>query len=284
MFRQLLPVLLVLTLCASSQVMAQTITGIVISPEAEPIAGANVVVSDRSSGVFVAGTTTSANGVFSVPALYAGSFSVVVSYVGRQQHAVIVDVEKDIDSRITIVLDPATIVQEEMVITAKRFERSISPATHTNLTARELANRSSMKDLPVHLATTPSITFYSENGNGIGYSTLRMRGFDQRRIAIAINGIPQNDPEEFNVFWINFYDIQGVVRDVLGIRELFEGVEHVGHQGEGPAHVRPLAADRRYPVGADADVIGAFAGGVAGLGFIEGQGVEAQAPGEQVDR
>ncbi|MFT4605032.1 MAG: iron complex outermembrane receptor protein [Rhodothermales bacterium] len=29
-----------------------------------------------------------------------------------------------------------------------------------------------------------------------------------------MNGIPQNDPEEFNVFWINFFDIQGVIDDV----------------------------------------------------------------------
>jgi iron complex outermembrane receptor protein len=71
-----------------------------------------------------------------------------------------------------------------------------------------------MKDLPAVLSSRPATTFYSENGNGIGYSTLRIRGFDQRRIAVSINGIPQNDPEDFNVFWINFFDIDGAVEDI----------------------------------------------------------------------
>ncbi|NND71458.1 MAG: TonB-dependent receptor [Rhodothermales bacterium] len=194
--------------------IAQSLSGTVSSPEGAPIPGANVIVSDRSSGVFVAGTTTDAKGTFTVDNMYGGRFLVAVSYVGRQKQIATIEISSGTDASVSIIMDPMVIPQSEMVISAKRFERSVSPATHSNLTGRELADRSSMKDLPVHLATTPSVTFYSENGNGIGYSTLRMRGFDQRRIAIAINGIPQNDPEEFNVFWINFYDIQGVVRDI----------------------------------------------------------------------
>jgi iron complex outermembrane recepter protein len=50
---------------------------------------------------------------------------------------------------------------------------------------------------------------YSENGNGIGYNYISIRGFDQRRIAVSINGIPQNDPEDHNVYWLDFPDILG---------------------------------------------------------------------------
>jgi len=32
-------------------------------------------------------------------------------------------------------------------------------------------------------------------------------GWDQRRIAVYVNGIPQNDPEDHNVYWIDFPDI-----------------------------------------------------------------------------
>jgi iron complex outermembrane receptor protein len=71
-----------------------------------------------------------------------------------------------------------------------------------------------MKDLPALLADLPSTTFYSQNGNGMGYSVLRMRGFGQERIAVSVNGVPQNDPENFNVFWINFFDLKGSVQDV----------------------------------------------------------------------
>lgn len=62
-------------------------------------------------------------------------------------------------------------------------------------------------DLPLIISELPSVYSYSQNGNGIGYSTLSLRGFDQRRIAVNINGIPQNDPEDHNVYWIDFPDI-----------------------------------------------------------------------------
>ncbi|MCK7517700.1 MAG: Plug domain-containing protein [Ignavibacteriales bacterium] len=53
----------------------------------------------------------------------------------------------------------------------------------------------------------PQLHFYSENGNGIGYNYLSIRGFDQRRISVSINGIPQNDPEDHNVYWLDFPDL-----------------------------------------------------------------------------
>ena len=63
------------------------------------------------------------------------------------------------------------------------------------------------QDVPQLLSELPSTTFYSENGNGIGYNYLNIRGFDQRRISVMVNGIPQNDPEDHNVYWIDFPDL-----------------------------------------------------------------------------
>ena len=57
------------------------------------------------------------------------------------------------------------------------------------------------------ISDLPSATTYSENGNGIGYNYLTLRGFDQRRISVTINGVPQNDPEDHNVYWIDFPDL-----------------------------------------------------------------------------
>ena len=64
-----------------------------------------------------------------------------------------------------------------------------------------------VQDIPNYLSQLPSTTFYSENGNGIGYNYLSIRGFDQRRISVSINGIPQNDPEDHNVYWLDFPDL-----------------------------------------------------------------------------
>ncbi len=53
----------------------------------------------------------------------------------------------------------------------------------------------------------PSTTSYSEGGNGIGYNYISIRGFGQRRISISVNGIPQNDPEDHNVYWLDMPDL-----------------------------------------------------------------------------
>ncbi len=81
---------------------------------------------------------------------------------------------------------------------------SVSYTEVDEATIKELYN---YEDMPVLLSHLPSITTYSDAGNGIGYTYLTMRGFDQRRIAVTINGIPQNDPEDHNVYWIDFPDL-----------------------------------------------------------------------------
>lgn len=82
-----------------------------------------------------------------------------------------------------------------------------SPVTFSNLDRTEISRRYSAQDVPVLLSDHPSMTSYSENGNGVGYTYLNLRGFDQRRISVMVNGIPQNDPEDHNVYWIDFPDL-----------------------------------------------------------------------------
>ena len=83
----------------------------------------------------------------------------------------------------------------------------ISPVTFSDLTRLDLQERYSTQDVPVLLSDLPSVTYYSENGNGMGYNYINMRGFDQRRLSVMVNGIPQNDPEDHDVYWIDMPDL-----------------------------------------------------------------------------
>lgn len=94
-----------------------------------------------------------------------------------------------------------------MVVTTTRAVERQAPVVFSNITRKDLERMQIITDIPKLLSDLPSTTFYSENGNGIGYTNLTIRGFDQRRIAVLINGIPQNDPEDHNVYWINFPDL-----------------------------------------------------------------------------
>ena len=78
---------------------------------------------------------------------------------------------------------------------------------HLKLLSSDIEENYTVQDIPEYLSYLPSTTFYSEAGNGIGYNYLSIRGFDQRRISISINGIPQNDPEDHNIYWHDFPDL-----------------------------------------------------------------------------
>jgi iron complex outermembrane receptor protein len=81
-----------------------------------------------------------------------------------------------------------------------------TPVTQKTLTKKNL-NTESASDLPVLLNSTVSSISSSDAGNGIGYTYLRIRGSDQTRINVTIDGVPVNDAESQNVFWVDLPDI-----------------------------------------------------------------------------
>ena len=92
---------------------------------------------------------------------------------------------------------------QTILIEAGIGEKGITPLTFSKIKRKEIENTYVTQDIPEFLSNLPSTTFYSEGGSGIGYNYLSIRGFDQRRISVSINGIPQNDPEDHNVYWVD---------------------------------------------------------------------------------
>ena len=186
------------------------LTGTVTNENGQPLVAASVRLLDLESDQVLAATTTDASGVFILEAP-DGPYTLEVRRLGYRTVRQTVD---DWANPVDIQLVPITLYGGEIEASAGRAQARLTPITHTDITARDLEALPAMKDIPAQLARTVSIAHYSENGNDLGYTYLRLRGFDQRRVAVAINGIPQNDPEEHNVFWINFYDLQGAIRDI----------------------------------------------------------------------
>jgi iron complex outermembrane recepter protein len=94
-----------------------------------------------------------------------------------------------------------------VLVTATEARERETPVTFTNLSKGLIQERYSMQDVPVILSALPSMLSFSDGGNGVGYNYVVLRGFDQRRLSVMVNGIPQNDPEDHNVYWIDFPDI-----------------------------------------------------------------------------
>ncbi len=101
----------------------------------------------------------------------------------------------------------------EATVIATRATRT-TPIAFTNISAKELERSNFGADIPTLLSTTPSCVSTSDAGAGIGYSSLRIRGVDATRINVTINGIPMNDAESHNVFWVNTPDLASSVDDM----------------------------------------------------------------------
>ncbi len=84
---------------------------------------------------------------------------------------------------------------------------AVQPPSRTTVSRDEAQAKNWGEDTPMALMTLPGAYAYSDAGNGIGYSYLTLRGFPQRRISVMINGVPLNDPESHEVYWIDHPDL-----------------------------------------------------------------------------
>ena len=96
---------------------------------------------------------------------------------------------------------------EGISVTSILAREGRSASAFTNVTKADIARDYYGQDLPMLLMQTPGAYAYSDAGNGIGYSYLKIRGFASRRIGVTINGIPLNDPESREVYWIDHPDL-----------------------------------------------------------------------------
>ncbi|MFP4369202.1 MAG: TonB-dependent receptor [Candidatus Kapaibacterium sp.] len=111
-------------------------------------------------------------------------------------------------------MDTLTFKIPSVTVSTTRAKKRETPVTFSEIEEAEIKRKNTVKDLPYLLSELPSIISYSESGNNIGYSNIRLRGFDQRRIAVLVNGIPQNDPEDHNMYWINLSDISSSLESI----------------------------------------------------------------------
>jgi iron complex outermembrane receptor protein len=100
---------------------------------------------------------------------------------------------------------------EGIIVTRLRAKETPS---NSLVLKEELKVRNFGQDLPTLLEFTPSVVTTSDAGAGIGYSGIRIRGVDASRINVTINGIPVNDPESHDVYWVNMPDLVGSVENI----------------------------------------------------------------------
>ncbi|MCP4579969.1 MAG: TonB-dependent receptor, partial [candidate division Zixibacteria bacterium] len=134
-------------------------------------------------------------------------------------------------SKFEIVLTPIILQGQDIIVTAARAKKGETPAAFTNMTGKEIEQAFWAQDTPMLLTSMPNVFAYSDAGNGIGYSYLKIRGFDQRRISVMLNGIPLNDAESHEVYWIDLPDFANSLQDIQvqrGVGSSLYGASSIG--------------------------------------------------------
>ena len=119
-------------------------------------------------------------------------------------HAAVVDTQLDTLKSVEL--------QDVQVVSTRASSKT--PMAFTNMNKEQLKAVNYGMDVPFLLSLTPSVTMTSDAGNGIGYTSLRVRGTDPSRINITANGIPMNDAESAQLFWVNMGDFASSVQSM----------------------------------------------------------------------
>ncbi len=173
-------------------------------------------------------------GVFRFENLKSGPYELVVitAYGIRRKK---IDLRGSIDITLHI---PRNIKMDEISVVASVAGEK-EPVTHINVTSTDIQKKDFAQDMPFILEGTPSLVTTSDAGQGIGYSGLRIRGTDPTRINVTLNGIPVNDSESQNVFWVNMPDLASSTTNIQVQRGLGWSKPGVGDLGGG-VHINTL--------------------------------------------
>lgn len=189
-----------------AQAEGYAIKGKVTDTYGIPLAGASVIIDGSFKGV-----STGVEGSYLFTGLKKGNYLVRYSFIGYEtiEKALILDDDTILDVQLNFM----AVITDDVVISATRAG-SQTPMAYANVSGDIIEKRNSGQDLPYLLSLTPSFVETSEAGNGVGYTNMRIRGTDASRINVTIDGIPLNDPESQQVFWVDLPDLASSVDNI----------------------------------------------------------------------
>lgn len=100
---------------------------------------------------------------------------------------------------------------KKAVITSEIAKPRSTPIAYTNVNQRKLSEIQSSQDMVMALNTVPGV-YATEQGGGSGDARISIRGFNQRNIAVMVDGIPVNDMENGQVYWSNWFGVSSVLK------------------------------------------------------------------------
>ncbi len=174
----------------------------------ETLIGATVVVEGTTFGV-----TTNLDGSFLLVAP-AGDLKLNITYVGYESQTIDITVKDGSTYNIgNILLKSSAIGLDEVNVMASVAVDRKTPVAVSTLDAQTIENQLGSQEFPEVMKNTPNV-YATKSGGGFGDARINIRGFDQRNVAVMINGIPVNDMENGWVYWSNWAGLGDATRTI----------------------------------------------------------------------
>ena len=164
----------------------------------EPLIGATILYAD---GV---GTVSNFDGQFELR-LKKGTYTITASYVVYQAYQKEIRIDRNTELNISL---KTTTLSEVEVVADVAIDRK-TPVAFSTIPAKKIEEELAGQDIPMLLNSTPGV-YATQQGGGDGDARINIRGFNQRNIAVMIDGIPVNDMENGWVYWSNWFGLSSV--------------------------------------------------------------------------
>lgn len=169
----------------------------------EALIGANILYGEGL------GTVTDFEGNYSLTPEY-GEYTLTVSFIGYKTQVTKV---KLAGKSITLNFSLEYNTLNEVEIIADVAVDRETPVAFSTIPVLTIQQELGSRDIPMILNSTPGV-YATEQGGGSGDARISVRGFDQRNVAVMVDGIPVNDMENGQVYWSNWDGLGGITRSM----------------------------------------------------------------------
>ena len=155
------------------------------------------------------GTATDFEGNYSF-SIQEGERSIRVSYVGYEEVTKLLTI-KDSSQKFDFKLK--TILLNEVQVVSDIARDRETPVAFSTIPMKQISEELASQDIPMVLNSTPGV-YATQSGGGDGDARITIRGFNQRNVAVMIDGIPVNDMENGWVYWSNWFGLDAVTSNI----------------------------------------------------------------------
>ena len=198
-------IIVILSVFLGSGLFAQTtLSGkITDANTGESLIGATIIYGKGQ------GTATDFDGNYSLK-IQPGERSIQVSYVGYKAVSQVVSIKGK-----SQVLDfkLKTVLLNEVQVVADIARDRETPVAFSTIPMKKINEELASQDIPMVLNSTPGV-YATQTGGGDGDARITIRGFNQRNVAVMLDGIPVNDMENGWVYWSNWFGLDAVTSNI----------------------------------------------------------------------